>query len=40
MSKMQSPENYIASYGDASNTSWTEDCNRIWLHGEIGAAIA
>lgn len=30
----------IANYGDASNTSWTEDRKRIWRHGETGAAIA
>ena len=40
MSKMQPLENLIANYGDASNTSWTEDRNRIWRHGETGAAIS
>lgn len=40
ISKMQPLENLIANYGDATNTSWTEDRNRIWRHGETGAAVS
>lgn len=40
MSTTQPLENHIANYGDASNTSWTEERNRIWRHGETGAAVS
>lgn len=40
MGTMQPIENLIANYGDATNTSWTEDRNRIWRHGETGAAVS
>ena len=38
--QLQSLENLIANYGDATNTSWTDDRYKIWRHMETGAAIA
>lgn len=38
--RMQPLENLIANYGDATNTSWTDDRYRIWRHPETGAAVA
>ncbi|KAG7085880.1 hypothetical protein E1B28_003413 [Marasmius oreades] len=32
-------EKLIANYGDASNTSWTDDRYRVWRHLPTGAAI-
>ena len=40
MGTMQPIENLVANYGDATNTSWTEDRNRIWRHGETGAPVS
>lgn len=33
-------ENLIANYGDASNTSWLEERNKIWRDAETGAAVS
>ena len=38
--QLQSLENLIANYGDATNTSWTDDRYKVWRHMETGAAIA
>lgn len=38
--QMQPLENLIANYGDATNTSWTDDRYLIWRHPETGAAVA
>lgn len=40
MSSMEPSSTLIANYDKASNTSWREDRNRIWRHGETGAAIS
>ena len=37
---MQPLENLIANYGDATNTSWTDERYQIWRHPETGAAVA
>ncbi|MCJ1278183.1 hypothetical protein MMC21_005998 [Puttea exsequens] len=38
--RFQPLENLIANYGDATNTSWTDDRNQIWRHNETGAAVS
>ena len=38
--QMQPLENLIANYGDASNTSWTDDRYKIWRDPATGAAVA
>lgn len=38
--ELQPPENLIVNYGDATNTSWTDDRYKIWRHMETGAAVA
>ena len=38
--QLQPLENLIANYGDATDTSWTDDRYKIWRHMETGAAVA
>lgn len=38
--QLQPLENLIANYGDATNTSWTDDRYKIWRHMKTGTAIA
>ena len=38
--QLQPLQNLIANYGDATDTSWTDDRYKIWRHKGTGAAIA
>lgn len=38
--QLQPLETLVANYGDATDTSWTDDRYMIWRHMEIGAAVA